>query len=100
MNTWRKILSWRSDIRAGDTVKVIASPELLKSIWIQMGYENYVREGYLKVESVNPTQDYGYTFVASPGPEYVGVVKASKGDNPQGWYFPYSHWRDFLEIVR
>jgi len=85
-------LSWqmRPEISVGDKVKVIADTALLKTIHI-VGQDD-VGEGVVK--KVAP--DDAWPLLSNIF--YRGVIII---DSPSShaWFFPYSHWREFLEVV-
>ena len=97
MRDWRQILSWKisfdidRDIRVGDKVKVIATPELMRVIDLSPTRIGKV----FTVTHIKCSSPVWRNFLnTDPGAgAYVGnIVAGIEG-------FPYSHWRDFLKIV-
>ena len=102
MKNWRRVLSWKQvprELKVGDKVRIVASIELLSGIDIEEDLSGCY--GYIaKIESrsnwrgadVNPTVEFNYFGD-------IGV----QGEDHEGsffnYLFPYSHWRDFLEVV-
>ena len=92
MSNWRSILAWESnDIKVGDKVRVIASRELLSTI--SLGFLRLQREGEIisVVDTISPENPFTFSDEEDV---YQGVI-----NTPVGFY-PYSHWQDFLEVIR
>lgn len=84
----RNKLSWLfPDIQVGDTVKIIASDELLTEIGIPTGHVQ-------NVSGIN--KDVTYTVTDIVGKDILIRVH----NMGIGWAIPKDNWRDYLEIVR
>jgi hypothetical protein len=94
MTNWRKILSWKQvprELEVGSKVRVIATPELMDRIDL-----SHTRIGKVftitDIDRNRPVWS-NYDICSPDCMNYIGNVNAGI----EG--FPYSHWRDFLEIV-
>jgi hypothetical protein len=102
MLDWRSIFSWKTvirDIKIGDRVKIIASEILIMNIDIPL---SSVRPGYFGVvEGIDEDAYYGDPNGESDSNTegYHGFVRVTTFYDNENWVYPYSHWRDFLEII-
>jgi len=93
MNNPLYIFSWQvqPEINVGDKVRVIAPEPLLDSIGI-LG-EREIYSDIFTVEIIAPTETSWTSQHLGDDAPYIGFVEAGE------WAFPYSHWREFIEVV-
>lgn len=100
MNNWRETFSWKvPEINVGDTVRVIATKEMLVGINVQSAAVlNHITrvngivhsiDPNIPWESIHATGSVRVDFQEKPGAPFFDRV----------WWFPLSVWQDYLEII-
>ena len=86
----------RDDIRVGDKVKIIGPDSLLESVSLNTSYAS----GAIgKVVSIFKYASYNYGVHRSYVGNITGHFLEHINGTPYQYHFPYSHWKEFLEIV-
>ena len=86
----------RDDIRVGDKVKIIGPDSLLESVSLNTSYAS----GAIgKVVSIFKNASYNYGVHRSYVGNITGHFLEHINGTPYQYHFPYSHWKEFLEIV-
>ena len=82
-----------TDIKRGSRVRVIASPSALVGISIPKDMLNAIMGASGKVVLIAKENKFSEDELGIVG------VKFGKKRDDWTWYFPYSRWQEFLEVV-
>jgi hypothetical protein len=96
MINWRQILGYRTEERipkVGDEARVIASESLLSVISLS---SDQARTGDIVIIGhVDPVYDPGFGGYKNS----EGVIYATIERTGEEWSFPYTTWKDFMELI-